>query len=99
MAVPKPMQTEFGIQHRLESCVLFFIRPSPADDGEVFQVKKTSHSRRLMKQLKAEKKREREEATAAAALEASKDGGLDADRATTAAAYSDALANIPFPSR
>ena len=70
-----------------------------ADDGEVFQVKKTSHSRRLMKQLKAEKKREREEATAAAALEASKDGGLDADRATTAAAYSDALANIPFPSR
>ena len=66
----------------------------------MFQVKKTSHSRRLMKQLKAEKKREREEATAAAALEASKDdAGLDADRATTAAAYSDALANIPFPSR
>ena len=53
-----------------------------------------------MKQLKAEKKREREEATAAAALEASKDdAGLDADRATTAAAYSDALANIPFPTR
>ena len=79
---------------------IFFIRPLP-DDGEVFQVKKTSHSRRLMKQLKAEKKREREEATAAAAaLEASKDdAGLDADRATTAAAYSDALANIPFPSR
>ena len=76
---------------------IFFIRPLP-DDGEVFQVKKTSHSRRLMKQLKAEKKREREEATAA--LEASKDdAGLDADRATTAAAYSDALANIPFPSR
>ena len=41
--------------------MLLFLSP---DDGEVFQVKKTSHSRRLMKQLKADKKREREEASA-----------------------------------
>ena len=27
MAVPKPMLTEFGIHHRLESCVLFIGRP------------------------------------------------------------------------
>ena len=26
MAVPKPMQTEFGIHHRLESCVLHLLR-------------------------------------------------------------------------
>lgn len=53
-----------------------------SDDGEIFQVKKTSHSRRLMKQLKADKKKEK---TADKKNGDGEEDVLDADKATTAA--------------
>ena len=52
-------------------------------------MKKTSHSRRLIKQLKAEKKREKV-LDSQNTDDASKDSELDADKATTAASNSQA---------
>ena len=57
-----------------------------SDDGEIFQVKKTSHSRRLMKQLKADKKKDK--AAEGGTADKGKNGAadeLEADRATTTA--------------